>query len=587
LVVAGTGAVSVRFQAGRKKVQKQKKFTNGLTTFFIVLSLAAPLLAATVVKADAVVEIRNWHDLHAVRDNLAGSYVLMNDLDATTAGYLELASEAASEGKGWQPIGVYREGESFEPFTGTFDGQGYEIRDLYINRPEGTGVGLFCAVVAEGRGGVIKNVRVVNVQVTGGSNVGGLAGFNSGNIRDAYCIGEVAGNSSVAGLVGLNAGNISNSQSSTSTTGMWFVGGLVGYNMEGAISGCHASGPVTGDILIGGLVGYNERGTVSNSRSDASITGKQGVGGLVGANGEGTVHNSYATSSVTGDDYVGGLVGHNWGQYQEGIVSNCYAVGRANGNQLIGGLVGYNDLKGTVRSSYAAGNVSGDNSIGGLVGYNRGTVRDCYARGSVTGNASVGGLVGANDNIVKNSFWDRETSGIQTGSAGVGKTTREMMNIATFTDTRTEGLDRPWDIIAVTDGFTNDAYAWNIVAGKGYPFLSGKQFIACDLNIAGTTGGSVIIPGEGAYSYAAGEVVDLVAKADKGYRFVAWSGDVEGIADVTAAQTTITMNSSYTIIPNFEKMSPQPRWPLIAAIVAAVIAIRALLFLVPRPKKKR
>jgi len=299
------------------------------------------------------------------------------------------------------------------------------------------------------------------------------------------------------------------------------------------------------------------------------------------------VHNSYSSGSVTGEDYVGGLVGHNWGYYREGMVSNCYAGGRANGNQLIGGLVGYNDLKGTVRSSYAAGNVSGDNSIGGLVGYNRGAVRDCYARGGVTGNTSVGGLVGANDNIVKNSFWDREASGIQTGSAGVGKSTREMMNVATFTDTRTEGLNRPWDIIAVTDDFTNDAYAWNIVDGEGYPFLSGKQFIACDLNIAGTTGGSVIIPGEGLYSYAAGEVVDLVAKADKGYRFVNWTGDVDTIADVTAAETTITMNSSYTIIPNFESMPPQPRWPLIVAIVAAVIAIRALLFLVPRRKKKR
>ena len=75
LVVANTEALVVCFQAGHKKVQKQKKFTKGLITFFIVLSLALPLLASTVVKADAVVEIRNWHDLHAVRDNLAGSYV--------------------------------------------------------------------------------------------------------------------------------------------------------------------------------------------------------------------------------------------------------------------------------------------------------------------------------------------------------------------------------------------------------------------------------------------------------------------------------------------------------------------------------
>jgi len=36
-------------------------------------------------------EIRDWHDLYAVRGNLGGHYGLMNDLDSTTAGYGELA----------------------------------------------------------------------------------------------------------------------------------------------------------------------------------------------------------------------------------------------------------------------------------------------------------------------------------------------------------------------------------------------------------------------------------------------------------------------------------------------------------------
>jgi hypothetical protein len=50
-------------------------------------------------------EIRTWYDLDAVRDNLAGNHTLMNDLDSTTAGYDELASPTANQGKGWQPIG--------------------------------------------------------------------------------------------------------------------------------------------------------------------------------------------------------------------------------------------------------------------------------------------------------------------------------------------------------------------------------------------------------------------------------------------------------------------------------------------------
>ena len=54
-------------------------------------------------------EIQTWNDLDAIRNNLDGDYVLMNDLEC-----------AANSGRGWQPIGT-----STNPFTGTFDGQGY------------------------------------------------------------------------------------------------------------------------------------------------------------------------------------------------------------------------------------------------------------------------------------------------------------------------------------------------------------------------------------------------------------------------------------------------------------------------------
>ena len=45
-------------------------------------------------------EIRDWHDLYAVRGNLGGHYVLMNDLDSTTAGYGELAGNTTNQGRG-------------------------------------------------------------------------------------------------------------------------------------------------------------------------------------------------------------------------------------------------------------------------------------------------------------------------------------------------------------------------------------------------------------------------------------------------------------------------------------------------------
>ena len=62
-----------------------------------------------------------------------------------------------------------------------------------------------------------------------------------------------------------------------------------------------------------------------------------------------------------------------------------------------------------------------------------------------------------------------------------------------------------------------------------------------NLTIASTEGGSVTTPGQGteSFNYDEGEVVNLVAEADEGYRFQNWSGDVESIDDVNAASTTI------------------------------------------------
>jgi outer membrane protein assembly factor BamB len=75
-----------------------------------------------------------------------------------------------------------------------------------------------------------------------------------------------------------------------------------------------------------------------------------------------------------------------------------------------------------------------------------------------------------------------------------------------------------------------------------------KEF---DLTISSTAGGSVTAPGEGTFPYDRGTVVDLVAEAEDGYSFVNWTGDVDTIADVEDAETTITMNGDYSITARF------------------------------------
>ena len=74
------------------------------------------------------------------------------------------------------------------------------------------------------------------------------------------------------------------------------------------------------------------------------------------------------------------------------------------------------------------------------------------------------------------------------------------------------------------------------------------------LSISTSEGGQVTTPGEGTFTYGEGEVVDLAAEADEGYRFVDWAGDVDGIADAQDAATAIAMNGNYTIVARFEKI---------------------------------
>jgi hypothetical protein len=283
-----------------------------------------------------VTQIRTWRDLNAIRDDLSARYILVNDLGPATAGYVELASETANQGKGWEPIGT-----SDDQFIGSFDGQRYEIEDLFINRPDESYVGLFGEV---GQEGVTKNVGVMNVTVIGDDYVGGLAGHTEGSLSNSYSAGNVTGQENVGSLVGHNDGIVSNS---------------------------HASGSVTGDSRVGGLVGWNQA----------------------------TLSSSYSNCTVTGNSSIGGLVGDNW--YYDGSVSDSYAAGNVLGGRRVGGLIGLNDY-GSVTRSYSTGRVNGDSDVGGLVGYDKGTVTSCFWDIQTSGQVSSHGGTGKTTAQMKN-----------------------------------------------------------------------------------------------------------------------------------------------------------------------------------------
>ena len=74
------------------------------------------------------------------------------------------------------------------------------------------------------------------------------------------------------------------------------------------------------------------------------------------------------------------------------------------------------------------------------------------------------------------------------------------------------------------------------------------------LTLSSTSGGSVSTPGEGAYQYSHGTVVDVNAIPDLHYHFVNWTGtgvDAGKVANPTSAGTTVTMDDDYTVQANF------------------------------------
>ena len=154
-------------------------------------------------------------------------YLLMNDIDCSdTINW--------NGGAGFIPIPHY---------SGTFDGQGYSISDLYI--VTAGRAGLF----SQNDGGTIKNINLVNVDITGVSRVGGFVGlFNSGHLEGCSVTGSITGDDVVGGLVGEHIAGMSivNCYSRAtviaSSLFSYYIGGAVGLQGASSTSYCYSAG---------------------------------------------------------------------------------------------------------------------------------------------------------------------------------------------------------------------------------------------------------------------------------------------------------------------------------------------------------
>ncbi|MEI6706152.1 MAG: GLUG motif-containing protein [Methylococcales bacterium] len=404
-------------------------------------------------------------------DGMLGNYYTLGaNIDASV-------TSIWNTGDGFMPVGTGITSASF--FTGSFDGLGHTITGLTINRPTTDWVGLFGAT----QYGIISNVGMVDGNVRGSNNVGGLVGQSSSNIiNNAYATSSVNGVNYVGGLVGSEGGptgfTINNAYAMGSVTGNTYVGGLVGYsfNWVGSTNNAYATGSVTGDTYVGGLVGFNPYGVISNAYATGSVTGTSNVGGLVGVSGRGfnvndsAINNAYATGSVTGDTYVGGLVGGN----NSSTITNAYATGSVSGGSCAGGLVGDN-YSSTITNAYATGSVSGGSDVGGLVGLNDGSsiINNAYAMGSVTGNGAVGGLVGYNSGSgsINNAYATGNVSGTSYNVGGlVGVNYGSNVSYGSINNAYATGSVTGTSTVgglvgANMSGYINNAYATGSVTG--------------------------------------------------------------------------------------------------------------------------
>ncbi len=206
-------------------------------------------------------QIEDWHDLNAVREDLEANYLLMNDLDEDTDGYEEHASETANNGKGWNPIGGWG-----DKFSGSFDGQYYEIKDMNIERPEEELISLFSYIDISGE---IKNVGMVDLHIVGGDRTSGLASINDGVVKNCHTTGIVKGGYYVSGLISNSIeGEVHNSYADVEVDGTGYVGGLIGFieGVESLLKNSYSVGGVSGssDFAFGSLVGRND-GTIKDS----------------------------------------------------------------------------------------------------------------------------------------------------------------------------------------------------------------------------------------------------------------------------------------------------------------------------------
>lgn len=240
--------------------------------------------------------ITNITELQLIAVDRTDDYTLAGDIDASS-------TATWNAGAGFVPIG-----DNSAQFTGSIDGNGYTISDLYIDRPSEEYVTLIGYLNAAGS---MTHIKMTGADLTGDRTVTGFVGVSYGSLSKLSFSGNISGNSVLAGITGENGGTLTECQTAgtiTGTVNSYYLGGIAGNNV-GTLTNSYSSMDISGKDLVGGLAGdnYND-GTIQYSYAVGAISGTTNVGGLVGRNAssfedevfEGTVESSFYNSTTSG-----------------------------------------------------------------------------------------------------------------------------------------------------------------------------------------------------------------------------------------------------------------------------------------------
>ena len=323
--------------------------------------------------------------------NQDSSYRNANDTttygDYNGNGATQTIKEELTTSKGWLPIfsGTYRTSEGI-----TFDGQGFEIRNIYhdgsytSSKNYGSyGIGFF-----ETPGSiVVKNLGVTGNFYKVGTSAGLIAYPSHQNSEKIYVL-------NCYNKVNITAGPYSP------------VGGIIGdaYYVNGSIyiDNCYNAGNLIGGSKMGGMIAYRGSGRyeIRNSHNEGNIQGSDNVGGLTGYDKTAVIVNCYNTGKISGGT-TGGLVGYT--EQSNQFIANCYNTGDVSGTQ-VGGISGGTNYT-TFERCFNTGNITGINYSGGIAVYT-GRVSQCFNTGNViiSGSQQVGGICARAEGVIEDCY---------------------------------------------------------------------------------------------------------------------------------------------------------------------------------------